>query len=226
MKALRFSRAGAGPILRIAFVCGLDVDPGFYNAWQCWKDFLEFYRSDAAIRASWKIFWALHSKLGWSLVDNATLDLGSNWRLPIAWLDPHIGKALLEHYWQQHFCSLLKRRKDMTGLDGINVRASFFEMRGLNVAQSELLNCIRDGTFHLCCPEVTAFCPCGQGEDTLEHRALFCRLFARPRLQHLDVVHLWHMLPNSMTHHGLAPANPWKVPLWKSLSETSWKAPV
>ena len=251
MRALRFNRAGASPILRIAFVCGLDVDPGFYDAWQCWKDFLRFYQTNAAIRDSWETFWALQgdplvrrthgpfakllnlcSKLGWSLPDDATLDLGFGWRISLAWLDPGLGKDLLEHFWQQHLCAQFIHRKDMTGLLGINVSASFFEMKGLDVAQSELLNCIRDGTFHLCYhkakidPEVTIFCPCGQGEDTLEHRALCCRLFARPRLQHLDVVHLWYMLPDSMTHHGLAPANPWKIPLWKSLSDSSWDAPL
>ena len=250
MKALRVNRAGASPILRLSFVCGLDVDPGFFDAWQSLRDFLKFFQSNAAIRSSWEAFVAhqreegvrrtygpfaklmgLFAKLGWSLVTASTLDLGDGWQIQIPWLDSGMGKLLLEHFWQQYAISLVSHRKDMTGLMGINVKASFFEMKGLDHAQSELLNCIRDGTFHLGYhkskfdPSVGVLCSCGQGEDTLEHRALHCRLFLRPRLQHLDVIHLWHMLPDCMTHHGLAPANPWKVPLWKALSCTSWEAP-
>ena len=250
MRALRTNRAGASPILRIAFVCGIDVDPGFFDAWQCCRDFLKFYQTNAAIRSSWESFWALQvvpgvrktfgpfakflgicAKLGWSMRDDSTLDLGHDWMVHLPWLDLGIAKTLLIHFWQQYLCGLVSHRRDMTGLDGINVSASFFEMTGLDAAQSELLCCIRDGTFHLNYhkskfdPEVAVLCQCGQGEDTIEHRALSCRLFARPRLQYLDVVRLWHALPDCMTHHGLSPANPWKVPLWKTLSANSWEAP-
>ena len=215
------------------------MDPGFFDAWQSLRDFLKFFQSNAAIRSSWEAFVAhqreegvrrtygpfaklmgLFAKLGWSLVTASTLDLGDGWQIQIPWLDSGMGKLLLEHFWQQYAISLVSHRKDMTGLMGINVKASFFEMKGLDHAQSELLNCIRDGTFHLGYhkskfdPSVGVLCSCGQGEDTLEHRAL-----------HPDVIHLWHMLPDCMTHHGLAPANPWKVPLWKALSCTSWEAP-
>ena len=105
MKALRTNRAGANPVLRIAFVCGLDVDPGFFDAWQCLRDFWKYYQGNATIRSYWSEFvglqtvdgsrrtygpfakiFGLFQKLGWVVVDAHTIAVREDWQLALPWM--------------------------------------------------------------------------------------------------------------------------------------------
>ena len=53
MRALRFDRAGASPLIRIALVCGLDVDPAYRVGWQTFHDVVFYLHRNAYVRLQW-----------------------------------------------------------------------------------------------------------------------------------------------------------------------------
>jgi len=248
MRAMKVSRAGANPVIRVAFICGVDVDPGFYDPWQCFRDFLKYYQTNTEIRRLWLQYvntpglrkthgpfakvLKLFATLGWEHQLGQSLQLAQGFLLELAWLDMGIAKKLLTHYWQQMMVASVAKRQDFHGLDGIDCSASFFTMKRLDHATSELLNCVRDGTFFLNTvkskydPSITQLCDCGQAEDTLEHRALTCPKYRGIRERHRDVQRMWFALPHCLTHHGLVPANLWQDDFWAMLSQLPWGAPA
>ena len=72
MRALRVDRAGANPLIRISLVFGLDVDPGFFDAWRAldaqWTSFCQSASSKHTFGPFDK-FVRLLKQLGWILRD-------------------------------------------------------------------------------------------------------------------------------------------------------------
>eukprot|EP00435_Cladocopium_sp_Y103_P049402 s344_g14.t2 len=175
---------------------------------------------------------ALFAKLGWSMRTAQLLQLEDGFHMDIAWLDLGLAKKLLTYYWKQYMVQTVAKRPNFSDLRGINEAASFFQMAGLDHATSELLNCIRDGTTFLNSvkakfdPGVSPLCSCGLAEDSIEHRALVCPQYRGTRESFSDVERMWFALPVSMTHHGLAPANPWQTMFWAALNTIPWGTPV
>lgn len=127
--------------------------------------------------------------------------------------------------------SMVSKRQDYHDLAGIDYEASFPLRTGLDRSQTELLNCIRDGTFYHGVvkskfdPNQTAACSCGLGLDNTRHRALVCPHFQSVRAGFQDVVGMWDALPTCMTEHGLCPENPLQIEYWQHLSELPMDTP-
>eukprot|EP00438_Fugacium_kawagutii_P008244 Skav226263 [mRNA] locus=scaffold2708:168741:173468:+ [translate_table: standard] len=247
MRCLRFDRAGANPSLRLGFVCDLAVEPGYFVAWRIFQSVVLSLRQNRSVRQCWAQylqaavtkrtfgpfgnFLRTLEKLGWELQGSDALVVAPDFELSLTATGIDQWKGLFDWHWRQYLVQGVAHRHDYEGLCGIDTAASFFPMSHLDKPASELLNCVRDGTFFLnttkakydaindgCCPH------CGN-PDTLEHRALHCRFYTAVRLRFLDVVNLWWSLPVCMTHHGLAPRNPWQIEFWQQLSQLSWDPP-
>ena len=161
MKGLRYDRAGAKPILRIGFVCSLDSEPGFYDAWRTIRYLVLYMQCSEYVRNNWEVyFWATTLKrtpfdkfmrilntLSWTLDDPYTLRLSTSFTLQLGTVDFAALKMMAEYAWRQLLARSVSKRKDFC--DGINTEASFFQVKELDKSSSELLNCIRDGTFFL-----------------------------------------------------------------------------
>ena len=248
MKGLRYDRAGANPILRIGFVCSLDIEPGFYDAWRTIRNLVLYLQRSEYVRNNWEVyFWAttlkrthgpfakfmrILDKLSCTLDDPYTLRLSTSFTLQLGTVDFAVLKMVAEYAWRQFLVRSVSKRKDFCDLDGINTEASFFQIKELDKSSSELLNCIRDGTFFLNSTKakfdesVPATCRCGLGIDTIAHRALECPLLLRTRQQFQDVVDMWSYLPVSMTHHGICSQNPFQFDYWNELCSISWEPPA
>lgn len=164
--------------------------------------------------------WKLIHWLGWTVREVSVLEVFPGCRLDLSLLDVRIARKLLEFFWKRQMTTAVRHRWDFADLIGIDSEVSFKKLRNFDVATTELLHCVQDGTHFLNTvktkfdPSVTPLCSCGQDFDTVEHRALHCRRYVGIRVRHLDVTQMWHVLPRCMTHHGLAPENPGVESLW------------
>lgn len=244
MRAMRADRAGANPLIRVSFIFGLDVDPGFYDAWHTFHDLVFYVQRNSYVCQQWDLFCQsssvkrthgpfdkfvrLLSQLGWTLVNSDQISLGSGLCFSLRNTDLAVWKMMLIWFWRQQVAVQVSARKDYGDLDGINYEASFSVWRGLDKAKSELLNCIKDGTFHNGASKSKfdstqfATCSCGLGPDDTAHRAMVCPYYAQVRSQFLDMVQMWSALPVCMTIHGLCPRNPMQLQYWKCLGDIPW----
>lgn len=143
----------------------------------------------------------------------------------------HSGNGFLNGTGDSIWLGGVAHRQDYAGLTGIDAAASCFKMSHLDKPSSELLNCVRDGTFFLntikAKYDVTndGLSPHCERRNTLEHRALHIRRYFPVRIRFLDAVNMWWSLSTCLTHHGLAPMNPWQQEFCKQLAELYWEPP-
>ena len=236
MYALRWNRAGASPLVRWALMQPIGHDPSFMQVWNVLSSFLKLSLAFEFVQEAWMatlnhhhcrsgILHALEQALnflGWHLTDDWQLCTSF---LQMPWFDVSLDvlKILVAHDWQQVICHRLEGRKDFAGLPTINVDASFNSLHMGDVASSELLATIQDGTFCTANifakydPEKTETCwICGCVDD-LKHRCLVCPRFQAVRQRHSGPVQRWHQMPRAFTDHGLIQENPHLVSHWKNL---------
>ena len=248
MKALKFDRAGANPVVRLAFACGLVTDPLYVDAWKTLVCVVGMIQSNEGVHRNWLAYYALPSGrrtfgpfakflllldfLDWRLVQPCVLELMQGVIVSLETLDVRSFKQLFNYCWSQKLTSQVRHRQDFWDLFGINFAVSFSPQPKLDRINSELLDCIRDGTFFLSTTKakydvsVSELCPCGRALDTLEHRALSCPRMMPVHLRYMDVRRMWHTLPTCMVEHGLCPANPYQECLWAELARTPWTPPT
>ena len=53
MRALKFDRAGANPIVRLAFSCGLSTDPFYVDAWKTFTCFVRVFQVNEEVQRNW-----------------------------------------------------------------------------------------------------------------------------------------------------------------------------
>ena len=239
MRSMHCSRAGASPLIRLNMIFPIDVDPGFYDLLVSFRDFHRQLQRSQELRNWWAAYRnqadrRTHGPFGKLLILLAMLKHIDSSGQFIPWhgisisfwsMDFEHLRMWLEYAWRQLMARTVATRKDFAGLDGINFEASFVKRTELDRAQSALLACIQDGTFHLDSTKskfdasCTGHCVhCGE-EDTLSHRALDCDFFYPVRQQFLDCTSLWSSLPVVTTHHGLVPENEYQIPFWRCLSQ-------
>lgn len=229
MRALSCDRAGASPVVRLAFVYGLELEPSYFVAWQVVRDFVLFLQSNSWFRLQRRSFFSLHGgkktygpfacflrvllQLGWSLDSYDTLCSSSSFSLSLLTLDLPSVRKLFGYSWSQMLTSSVIHREGFHHLFGINTLATSTKHTDFTKAQISLLNCIKDGTCYLRSfkskvdSTLSAVCPCGLAVDSLHHRALECPRFRDQRVHFADVVSMRFLLPDCMTHHGLCPEN-------------------
>ena len=240
MRALRFDRAGANPMLRLSYFCDIEVDPGFYVFWHAIRDFKVFALSHPQIRTWWKNYflggmgktYGPFGKLlkmlplfGWKLDENAQLQILETLVIDLVEIDIKALRLLVEYYWRQHVAHNLVHRNDYGDLQGIDFAASCQTWTPTDRSKRELLHCIQDGTFYLKTTkahfdnQLTGNCDTCGLEDTLEHRALHCPRYQHIRDHYQHCCDSWYTTPVFCTHHGLCPENRWQLPFWAELSK-------
>ena len=230
MKALRWDRAGASPIIRLSLMHA-DIDPHWYQLWHCVQQFRRQFHHNSAVQDWWKMFCDsfkgssngpfgklvdLLSSLGLNLTSDGRLWFSSNgYVIPQAASDSLVRRILL---WAHHnsFATQIQHREDFGDLDGCDVEIT-------QSADVELVQIARDGAFvtnkqrsKFDARKRARCLHCGSS-DTLEHRYKTCPHYSPVRQQFPELVAQWPSLPDSFSIHGLVPANPWTPLVWEAL---------
>ena len=248
MRALGWDRPGANPALRLSCLAPISSDPGYFELLTTMREFHSNVASCQTLKDLWHDFVlrgpgkathgpftkmeSLCHMLHWHLDEFLVLHLCDGLQLRFVDEDFDIIELLLAYQWRQIVANQLGHRKDFQGLEGFNVAASFFSPKNCSPADAELLNCIRDGTFHLrtfkskfdhTVDDACQHCGC---LDTLSHRALECPHFQKIRDDFPDCVQRWSNVPVALSHHGLTSANPLQWQYWTMLQQIPSGPPV
>ena len=250
MKALRANRAGANPILHLVYTDCPDLDPGFFVAWQCVRDFTRFLKKEEVLRAWWTQFCDTPSTrttygpfaciirvcddLQWLISSDLCLHTIEGFWLDICTSSEEQMKLLLEYCWKQRHIREVQHRQEFADLQGIDYFISFHQFAKFSITAQELLRCIWNGTFYHHKQKArfdatdTGLCQWCNEPDGHEHRALHCPAFDAVRQHFTDCVEQWHVMPTSLTHHALVSENPHRASLWRWLllyqPEDTWRA--
>ena len=239
MKGLRYNRAGASPLIRLCCIAPIDVDPGFFDCWQTWREFLRQMNLSVELQRIWAAYIEANSskrtygpfskilefckRFGWSLDVNLQLYVTENFVISLLQTDQTSLRFLMENAWRRLISHDVCLRKDYQGLEGIAHEASFFKNVAHGRADSELLSCIQDGTFFLDSVKAKMYTTqdencahCGL-PDSLEHRAMTCPKSTHIREEFHDCVQLWHAFPIALTHHGIASELTGQMDRWAAL---------
>ena len=245
MVALHANRAGASPILHLAFTSDPELDPGYFAFW---KTFAEFYRQvhkSLALRDWWKDyvlsppttktfgpFGAMTRRCDFLhlwLDEDLVLHFPDDLRLSLLQTDLAALRRVLEYQWKQSLIRCLPARASMAGLDGIEPYSTFVYPKPSTLADQELLKCIWNGTFYLSSQKAkfdysnTGDClMCGQ-PDSFAHRALRCPALQEVRNRHPQCVQEWTTLPPALANHALLPASPFQFSVWHALQALPWE---
>ena len=239
MKALRANRAGANPIIHLVYTDKPDLDPGYYAAWQCLRDFVRFMQRESILRSWWHQYCEFPSTrttygpfaciqrlctdLGWTISSDLELATNEGFFIDLADSTEAQISLLLEYAWKQTRLHEVLHRQEYSDLQGIDYFISFQHYDKHSLMGEELLRCIWNGTFYHHKHKARfdavddGLCQWCHGEDGHEHRALSCHAFAAIRASFQDCVAVWHAMPTSLTHHALISENPHRADVWRWL---------
>ena len=230
-RALGHGKAGASPIIRLSLGHQPLLDPGLYRLWSVFRDFRRLASKQPMLVQFWNQFHedfdgTLHAgpcsillqqfqQLGWYVIQPPyCLDHDG---LQFDFIDEStstIWRRTLDA-WYQHVAARMQARSSYEDLQGVNVPASQHQEGRLLPLQRAQITALREGAFvtarhykHYDVQQDGSCHICGQ-QDSLEHRCLHCPGFQRVRQQHGEAVQRWRSLPTCLTHHLLAPRNPW-----------------
>ena len=231
VRALGFGQAGANPGVRLALLSSAyTTDPGFFQAERVVHDFRRFLAKDPSQLHFWKAFMDTYTgtqlsgpccklleifeQLGW-YVQSPPWILDHD-GCPFDFLHMSSGalQSVLEDAWTQRLGTELAGRNDFTGLVGLHWPPSRHEQR-LTALENACVNSLREGAFltnhaqnkfDLIKGDLCKFC---RQVDTIEHRCLDCPALATARQGHEEAQQLWHILPQSLTHHLMPSRNPY-----------------
>eukprot|EP00435_Cladocopium_sp_Y103_P015513 s1799_g3.t2 len=239
MKALKWSRKGASPLVRLSLL-HVELDPSWYQLWQSVLLFREQCTKNQAIRDWWKIFCGscdvtvthgpfgklrseLHA-LGLILDADGHLWFSANGYIDIfLCTDQHL-RHVLQVYYQDTVATRVAMRKGYEDLEGFDYTLTVSSDHLYNSAETEQLMTVRDGTFFTSSTiskfdaRQTARCQWCNALDTKEHRYETCSKYDHLRAQHQELFDIWEQLPRSFRLSGLVPRNPWKWLAWEALA--------
>ena len=237
MKALRWDRAGASPVVRIGLL-NTRLDPFWYQVWHCVLQFRHQVLHNDAILDWWKIFCDsatghTHGPFGKLVEQVSSLGLrlsseGRLWFSDNGYIDVFVAsETLLRRILLQAFhdsqVPQVGHRKDYSDLDGCDVNLTTFWDNTLTVQELECVNIARDGAFvsnadrHKFDSRKPSHCwKCGV-PDTFQHKYRHCSKFAGLRQRFSTLVSQWPHLPDSFVLHGLVPSNPWRTLVYEAL---------
>lgn len=238
MKALKWDRAGATPLVRLALL-HVDVDPGWFQLWRVIAQFRHQCQRNPVV----KDWWVLDSKnLGTSqtfgpfgklvdLLHEIGLSLDSEFRL---WFSEIVGnvcllsspvsllKKIIMRSYHDHVALKLQQRPGFEDLDGFYHSIATTGDHRLTPQQLEQLMIVRDGSFFTdqhkakWDTRISGQCVSCQVPDTKVHRYTVCSRYDVVRRQHLELFEHWDDMPHSFQQHGLVPENPWETPVWEA----------
>ena len=237
MKALRWDRAGASPIIRIALIHTF-LDPFWYQVWHCVTQFRHQAIHNSSILDWWKIFcdsatgqthgpfgklFEQLSILGLRLSSDGRLWFSDNGYINVLAASESTLKRVMQSAFHDSQTPQVGHRKDYADLEGCDVGLTIFWDHSLTVQELEYVNIARDGAFvsnanrNKFDSRKPAHCwACGE-PDTFEHKYKTCSKYDSIRRRFSSLVSQWNRLPDSFVLHGLVPANPWRTLMWEAL---------
>lgn len=239
MKALRWDRAGATPLVRLCLL-HLNLDPGWYQLWRVAKTFQTQIIANSVVADWWKHFCqglqsdTSHGPFGKiiSLLRDIGLTIDADFRL---WFSErgflsllHCAEGslhdVLARAYQSHICARVRQRKGYEGLDGCDFELTTSNDHVFSAAEVEQLMIVRDGSFFTdqtkskWDTQVTNQCAWCQTKDTKYHRYTACTKYDHLRSKYMQLFDEWDSLPTCFTHCGLVPNNPWQELVWEALA--------
>ena len=238
MKAMGWNRAGSSPLIRVGLLHTSDLDPGWYHFWLVVQTFRQQCNSNRLLKDWWQQFSQgisvrkthgpfakirnLFHSLGLHLDENGKIWFSEHGCVSIfSDPEPVLRRVLLEEF-QQGVARQVGERQGFQDLDGFDSHVTCLEDASLLPADRELLNIVRDGTFHTDVMRSkfdvrkSSQCPACQVPATLAHKYAECSLYDSVREHHPALLSEWDDLPDSAKLHGLAPDNPWRHLLYEA----------
>eukprot|EP00438_Fugacium_kawagutii_P032762 Skav206031 [mRNA] locus=scaffold1314:405963:416245:+ [translate_table: standard] len=233
MLALRWNRAGASPLVRVGLLHTEQLDPGWYQLWQCVMIFRRQWQSNPMVIDWWKLFVAgshrksthgpftkllsqLH-RLGLQIDDDARVWFSDQGSFSLIWDSETVVRRFLLDEYRNTLAGMVAARQGFGDLEGYDHVATEAGDSAYLPQDLELLHIVRDGTFHSddgrshYSADVSAVCPqCGV-QATAQHKYEFCPKYQHVRARHQELFDKWADLPLVTRLHGLMPANPWRI---------------
>ena len=229
MKGLRAARAGANPGLKLALLCPMKCDPGFYQLSLVMMTFKRMLRKQPKLLDMWSSFMSkfrgqtshgpfgkileVCGLIGWSVQPPGFHDHDGVWCSMLAITDSAL-TALLEEAWTLKVARDVSSRKDFADLQGIDLHVLRKVQSKLNYGQKCVLCPVRDGSFldklqHSKYDlSLEGLCPFCREPDTPTHRFLECPATAAARAEHPEAVDLWSNVPGVTALRLLPNRNP------------------
>ena len=241
MRALRASRAGASPLVRLGFLHDPFADPDCFQWWQVLLDIRQAVRKLTGIHVAGNRFLEqydgkdspgpfgkllmLGARLHWHLQYNFAVTTISGLQFHLV----DIGEAELQiiflDAWRSAQSRIIAKRPDFAGLEGVNFAITTDNAWIQNRKQVALLYTCMDGTFfterarsHFDTTR-SGRCRYCEGPDTWEHRLRWCPHHSHIRLRYRSLRRQWHALPNCLTTHGICPRVPAQHDFWRALQK-------
>ena len=242
VRSLGHGKAGASPLVRLSCL-GYTVllDPEAFWCWRTLVDFRRLPRKQSGLVQLWERFMnrfdgtllpgpcsflvQLCQLLGWNVIDSDAPCILDHHGLQFDLL--RCSRSSLwrrfQNAWYTHVSHQLRARTSYAELYGLDWPLSHKGEERLPPAQVARLAALREGAF-LTSSQQSRFdvikdgtCSlCGQLDD-LEHRCTSCPSLLDVYAEHQEACGLWLVLPTCLTHHLLAPANPWQPDIWRCL---------
>ena len=238
MRALRWDRAGASPVIRLGLVHPLRLDPGFYQWWRSVSLFRRQCERRYEIRQHWREFvnsltqrkthgpftklCALFSAVHWVLDQDFMLLLPEGFSVAFLQISLESLKRIALYHWQQLQAQQASHRRDTHDLVGFDPTHFDLIDPHCTAAEQETLNVVRDGSFFT--QDIIAkfakgpgLCPLCPVEDTREHRYLFCPNYEAARAECPALQNGAPGISSALALHGLPGANPYNGVFWQTL---------
>ena len=229
-KALHVMPAGTSPLLRLSISSPMTADPGFFQLWQCivdlrhvlhprsealdlWRDFMLQYTGRPLHGPFTKLLQAF-AQIGWRLDFPPTVQDHDGLCWNLLDLPTHVVRRRAEQAWLRFVGHTHQHRVTMVDLRGIDLallRASAAGLSALNLARTHALQAgafVFDAAHAKFDLAKSGMCRLCGVEDTKFHRVCVCPRFQELRAPHVWATSRWPDLPVCLTHHLLAPCNP------------------
>ena len=238
MKALKWSRAGASPLIRLGLVYAAKLDPGYYQFWRSVALFHRQCRHSYEIRCHWKAFCTgdakqqshgpfrklqgLFLQVGRNLDEHLTLHLPEGIALQLLAYPLEGLRRLALFHWRQSISTFVCQRRELCDLNGYDPSHVEAIDAKLEPAQRETLNVVRDGAFFTgdyigkFSSQQNTCNLCGV-DDSREHRYLFCAKYSDLRHDYPELQDGAPGLTSAMVLHGLPGRNPFHAVYWQAL---------
>ena len=244
MRALKVSRGGASPGMRLAILCQPQTDPGYFHFWQVLLTFKRICRKQPGFVQLWGAF--MHSYQGapsygpFGKLLEICAQVG--WQIAPPFLVDHdgvafnlllIGQKRLEDLaidaWRQGVAAAFGTRKDVPDLQGIAWRVLDKVHQTLPPFKREAIHVLQDGTFverrihsKYDLTKDGSCIKCGQ-EDTILHRCRLCPATCGVREQFPALMQNWDLLPQALSLRLLPSRNPFEMQYKQKLMQAEAK---
>eukprot|EP00435_Cladocopium_sp_Y103_P004570 s2426_g1.t1 len=231
MRALKWDRAGASPLVRLS-LCHLELDPEWYQLWRVVQMFRTQLAANSILADWWKLFGqglaedtsngpfgkvlALLEEIHMTIDEDLTLWFSEQGYVRLPQCADSVLRDILAMGYQRHVCDAISTRTGYEGLDGFDYETTTWVDPCLTAAELEQIHIVRDGSFFTNHAKskwdtsVSPLCSWCQKPDTRSHRYTECAKYDGIRAQHQELFREWTSYPACFQNHGLVPENPWR----------------